>query len=155
MRVFMVAGVAAMVLALGAGCADEGGATDAAASAAGTSAAASPSAAGGDPACDSIKALQVQYFDKIIAGLQKAVQASQGGDSAGGVAALADAKKLAAEWAGKLEPLAAQVADAELKPAVTRFVGQLKQYSTDEAGTIAQIQTAGPAFTSVLLKVCP
>jgi hypothetical protein len=155
MRVFMVAGVAAMVLALGVGCADEGGVTDAAASAAVTSAAASPSAAGGDAACDPIKALQVQYFDKVIADLRKSVQASQSGDSAGGIAALADAKKLVAEWAGKLEPLAGQVADAELKSAVTLFVGQLKQFSTDEGGTIAQIQTAGPAFTSVLLKVCP
>jgi hypothetical protein len=154
MRVFTVAGIAAMVLALGAGCADEGGAADAAASTAFKSAAASPSAAGGDAACDSIKALQVEYFNKVIADLHKASQASESGDSAGGAAALADARKLVTEWAGKLEPLAGQVADPELKPAVTRFVGQLKQFGTGEAG-IAQIQTAGPALTSVLLKVCP
>ncbi|MET7398929.1 hypothetical protein ABZS66_36160 [Dactylosporangium sp. NPDC005572] len=154
MRVFMFAGVAAMVLALGAGCAGQGGESDTAASVAATSAAASPSAAGGDETCDPLKALQVQYFDKIIAGLQKASQAAQSGDSAGGAAALAEARKLATEWAGKLELLSGQVADPELKSAVTQFLGQLKQFGTGEAN-IAQIQTAGPALTSVLLKACP
>jgi hypothetical protein len=153
-RIFMVAGVAAAVLALGAGCADEGGATDAGASAAATTAAASPSVAGGEAACEPIKALQVQYFDKVIAALQKAGQAAQSGDSAGGAAALADARKLATEWAGKLEPVAGQVNDPELRSAVSQFLGQLKQFGTGQAN-IAQIQTAAPALTSVLLKVCP
>jgi hypothetical protein len=155
MRVFMVAGVAAMVLTLSVGCADKGGVTDAAASAAVTSAAASPSAAGGDAACDPIKALQVQYFDKVLAELQKAMQASQSHDTAGGIAAVTNAEKLVTEWASKLEPLAGQATNAELKSATTHFVEQLKLFSTDKTGKIAQIQTAGPAFTSVLLKVCP
>ncbi|WP_327004556.1 hypothetical protein OHA72_57615 [Dactylosporangium sp. NBC_01737] len=153
MRIFMVAGVAAAVLALGAGCADEGGATDAAVSAAATTAA-SPSVADGEAACEPIKALQVQYFDKVIAALQKAGQAAQSGDSAGGAAALTDARKLATEWAGKLEPVAGQVNDPELRSAVSQFLGQLKQFGTGQAN-IAQIQTAAPALTSVLLKVCP
>jgi hypothetical protein len=155
MRVFMAAGVAATVLALSVGCADKGGVTDAASAAAVTSAAASPSAAGGDAACDPIKALQVQYFDKVLTDLQKATQASQSGDTASGIAALTNAEKLVAEWAGKLEPLAGQATNAELKSATTHFTEQLKLYSTDKAGKITQIQTTGPAFTSVLLKVCP
>jgi hypothetical protein len=153
MRVYMVAGVAAAVLVLGAGCGDEGGTTGAGASAAATSAAASPSAAG-DPACDSIKALQVQYFDKVLADLYKASEAAKNGDLAGGDAALADARKLATEWAGKLEPVAAQVKDPELKAAAAQFEGQLKQFGTGQV-SITQIQTAGPALTTVLLKACP
>jgi hypothetical protein len=48
-----------------------------------------------------------------------------------------------------------QATNAELKSATTHFMEELKLYSTDQTGKIAQFQTAGPAFTSVLLKVCP
>jgi hypothetical protein len=151
MRIVMVAGVAALVLALGAGCADD---SEPAATTTSAAAAVSPSAAAADPACDGIKELQVQYFNKVIADLHKAAQASQGGDTAGANAALQDAGKLATEWAGKLEPLAGQAASPELKSAATQFAAQLKQFGAGTAN-IAQIQTAGPTFLTALLKACP